>query len=91
MVTQANQEQEVAIFLRLFHADNAVLSPEAARSLLALEFSDEDQQRMRELANKARAGDLTEQEQAESQSYSFVGNLLGVLKSKACRSLDSGE
>ena len=43
---------------------------------------------MHELAGKAQQGRLSEQEQDEADSYSFVGNVLGILKSKARRSLE---
>ena len=87
MVTQIHQEQEVAIFTRLFQPENADLSPEAARSFLALEFTEEDRQRMHALTLKAQEGILSEAERAEMESYSFVGNVLGILKSKARQSL----
>jgi hypothetical protein len=79
--------QEVAIFSRLFQPDNADLSPDAARSLLAVQFATEDRERMHRLAEKSQDGNLTEQEREEAESYAFVGNVLGILKSKARRSL----
>lgn len=81
-------QQEVEIFSRLFQPENADLTADAARSLLAVEFTEADQQRMHELAGKAQQGRLSEQEQDEADSYSFVGNVLGILKSKARRSLE---
>jgi hypothetical protein len=42
---------------------------------------------MHELAAKAREGTLTPAEQAEINNYERVGYLLGVLHSKARRSL----
>lgn len=82
-----HMHQEVAIFTRLFQPENADLSPEAAQSLLAVEFTSDDQERMHELAEKSQEGILSEQEQDEADSYAFVGNVLGILKSKARRSL----
>jgi hypothetical protein len=79
--------QEVEIFSRLFQPDNADLSPEAAQSLLAVEFTPEDRQRMHELAGKAQEGTLSERERDEADSYAFVGNVLSILQSKARRSL----
>lgn len=87
MTTHTHQEQEIAIFARLFQPDNGSLSPEAARSLLAVEFTPEDSDRMHELAGKSQEGNLSEQEQDEADSYAFVGNVLGILHSKARRSL----
>lgn len=69
----------------------ADLSPDAARSLLRLQFSDEDKGRMDELADKARQGALSIAEQAEIENYERVNNLLGILKSKARRSLKESE
>ena len=85
MVPVATTETE--ILSRLFEPDQANLSPEAARSLLAVEFSPRDLQRMDELAERARGGTLSDAEQHEIQSYTLVGSLLGIIKSKARRSL----
>ena len=74
---------EGAIWSRLLHADRAKLSVEAARSLLRLDFSPEDKERMHELALKAQEGILTAREQEEIRNYERVGNLLGLLQSKA--------
>ena len=42
---------------------------------------------MHDLAAKARAGKLTADEQAEVEAYSRISSLLGILKSKARRTL----
>lgn len=78
---------EAEILTRLFEPDQADLSPEAARSLLAVEFSSEDKTRMDQLATKARDGALSSAEEHEIESYTLVGSLLGIIKSKARRSL----
>lgn len=59
------------------------MSMEAARSILRLEFAAEDQDRMRELAAKAREGTLTAAERRETDEYERVGTLLAILKSRA--------
>jgi hypothetical protein len=51
---------------------------------------------MRELSAKARAGTLTAEEDAEASRYELLGHLLGIMQSKARRSLkghrdDGGE
>ena len=50
---------------------------------------------MRELSAKARAGTLTAEEDAEAGRYELLGHLLGIMQSKARRSLkgyrDEGE
>lgn len=74
---------EGAIWSRLLWPGNKTLTLEAARSLLRLEFAPEDQDRMHELAAKAREGLLTAAEQNEITEYERVGNLLGLMKSRA--------
>jgi hypothetical protein len=64
------------------------LSPKAAESLLALHFAEHDKARMDELAQKNRAGALTEVERKELELYVRVGDLLSLLHLKARRSLD---
>jgi hypothetical protein len=54
---------------------------------LSLDFHQTDKQRMRELSAKARAGTLTAEEDAEAGRYELLGHLLGILQSKARRSL----
>jgi hypothetical protein len=74
---------EDAIWRRLVGQKNDLLSPAAARSILRLEFPEGDRLRMRELSEKARNGNLTRGEQEEIETYSRVGSVLGILKSKA--------
>jgi hypothetical protein len=78
---------EVAILSRVLEPDKPTLSPEAARALLALDFSRADKERMRELSAKAREGTLTPAEQAATDNYERVGHMLNILQSKARRSL----
>jgi len=74
---------ESAIFERIVLAGVPALSPEAARSLLSLAFSPGDTQRMHVLAEKARQGSLTPDEQQEIDNYERVGHYLSILQSKA--------
>jgi hypothetical protein len=74
---------EKAILSRVLDAGEATLSPEAAHSLLALKFKDEDRVRMKELSDKAREGKLTSAEQDEINSYEKAGHIVSLLKSKA--------
>ncbi len=78
-----NRATEGAIWSRLLRAENSTLSLEAARSLLRLEFAEEDKKRMSELAERARNGSLTTAEQEEISNYERVGNLLALMKSRA--------
>jgi hypothetical protein len=78
---------DVAILGRVLQPDKPTLPPEAARALLALEFGQEDRERMHQLALKAQEGRLTAQEEVELENYRRVGNLLSMMKSKARKSL----
>lgn len=78
---------EAAILARVVAPDEPTLSPAAAEGILALGFSPADKDRMNALAAKARAGTLTDDEQAEVEAYSHINSLLGILKSKARRAL----
>lgn len=80
---------EADIFSRVIDPSNPSLTPEAARALLHLGYSDSDHARMTELAGKSNAGELTEEERRELEGYVFVGDVLAMLKSKARLSLRS--
>jgi hypothetical protein len=67
--------------------DQATLSAAASRAILALDFTPDDKDRMRQLSAKAREGSLTAEEQAEIDNYERVGHLLNIMQSKARRSL----
>jgi hypothetical protein len=78
---------EVSILNRILRPETPMLSPEAAREILALDFDPADKDRMRQLSAKAREGRLTAEEDAEAGRYELVGHLLNILQSKARRSL----
>ena len=74
---------ETAIFERIVLPAEPDLSQQAAKSLLSLAFSPEDRQRMQSLADKAREGTLTPDEQEAIENYERVGHYLAILQSKA--------
>jgi hypothetical protein len=78
---------EAAILGRLIRPERDDLSPDAARSILKLDFDDQDRARMHELALKAQQGALSVADAAELASYRGVGRLLELMRSKARRSL----
>ena len=63
--------------------DDANPSFEAARRALSLRFTEGQLQRMRELAEKARQGELTLDEHDELECYERISSLFGALQSKA--------
>ena len=75
--------REAAIWARLIQAQGDDLSPEAAEYLLSIRFAGGDVARMRQLAERSESGTLTDEEQAEFDSYLHVGNLLAVIQSRA--------
>ena len=79
---------ETEILARVFGPDNPSFTPEAARSILELGFSDGDTDRMNELAAKARQGSLSEDEESQLQGYLFVGAIVDLMHSKARLSLE---
>ena len=78
---------DAEILTRVIAPDEPTLSPEAAKSLLALSFRDQDRTRMSELAERARQGTLTAEEQVEIEGFERISSLLGLLQSKARVSL----
>jgi hypothetical protein len=76
-----------AILERLIMPDESSLSPEAARSLLRLNFPPADHERVQTLSVKAQQGKLTADERTELEEYIRVSDLLALLQSKARLSL----
>jgi hypothetical protein len=75
--------REAAIWARLIQSQPKDLTPDTARYLLSLGFDESDRVRVQELADRAQAGVLAENESAEFDSYLHIGNLLAVMQSKA--------
>ncbi len=63
------------------------LSPAAARALLNFGFAEVDHARIENLSAKARAGELTPEEQAELDTFERVGCVLDIIHSKARQAL----
>lgn len=78
---------EAATFSRIFQSEKPNLSPEVARSILAIAFSEKDRTRMNFLSEKARQGKLSRREDEELERYIQCGNLLAIMHSKARRFL----
>ena len=80
---------EMAILRRVVDSDQPVLSADAAKAILRLRFSASDKARMNRLAARNRKGKLTPEEGEELNNYIRVGQTLGILQSKARRSLNA--
>jgi hypothetical protein len=81
--TTKTSTSEVAIFSRIFADARQSLTPELARHILALEFSDEDKTRMHDLAAKNREGVISAEELRDLDSYIKVADLVAILQSRA--------
>ena len=66
--------REAGIWARLMQSHRDELSPDVAEYLLTLAFGENDQERMRQLAERSESGELTDAEQREFDSYLHVGN-----------------
>ena len=78
---------EAEIFSRVIDPSNPTLTPEAARAILQLGYSESDHARTAELAHKSDERTLTPDERRELEGFVFVGDVLSMLKSKARLSL----
>ena len=87
-MSTATSNSEADILTRMLAPSESSLSAEAARSILRLKMTEQDLHRMQLLSAKASEGRLTDDEQAEVDSYERVGCLLGILQSKARLSLE---
>jgi tetratricopeptide (TPR) repeat protein len=77
---------EADIWEQIIHP-HGDMSRETARRILQLDFTAEDRQRMHELAEKNRSGQLTEDEEEMLDDYCRVGTLLSTLKLRSRRRL----
>lgn len=87
----ATANTQTGILSRVLDAQNGNLSPEAAKSILDLTLPEADKQRLSELSDLARDGTLDETTESELEDYRRVGRLLELWKSKARKSLKTGE
>ena len=74
---------DFGILARVLENGQGKMSPVLARYVLKLGFSQSDQDRMVELAERNQAGELSGIEQAELQEYVRAGHVLALLHSRA--------
>lgn len=79
--------QPSAILERVIDPKGAGFSPELARQVLEMGFSEWDHARYAELSAKAQTGALNSLEREELEQYIDINDMLTVLKSKAEASL----
>ena len=66
-----------------FGAHQREMTPEVARFLVSMGFTEKDRERINFLADQSQAGRLTAEEEAEFDGYLHIGNLLTLMKAKA--------
>lgn len=74
---------DTAILTRAISSIQKSLPPEIAEEILQWDFPPEDKQRMAELSAKARAGELSTDEEAQIDSYVRVGHIINLMQAKA--------
>lgn len=70
MSTTTTRESEVTILARVLGGERGDLSPELARHILGLGFSDRDKARMNDLAARNQEGALSDAENEEMIAFS---------------------
>jgi hypothetical protein len=78
---------EAEILSRVIAPGEPTFPPDTAKIILTFDFGKEDRERMNQLAEKAREGTLTAEEQVEIDCYERVGHFLSLLQAKARISL----
>ncbi len=87
MATISSENVESTILARVIELESPTFPVALATEVLKWKFSDTDQSRMQELTAKARAGTLDDSEAEEAEAFGRVSSFLGMMKSKARRSL----
>jgi hypothetical protein len=86
---RTNGNSQAAIFARFWEAKDGKVSRSAAREIVKLGFSQTDKDRMHELAVKNQEGRISAVELEELDNFIRVGDLMGLLQSKARQTLRS--
>ena len=75
------------ILARTIKPEEGGLPADAARAILGFSLSQDDRERVNQLAAKAREGTLTPDERSELDDYERIAALLELMQSKARLSL----
>ena len=78
---------QTEILGRAIDCHDSGISPEVAQFMLTLQLAAEDERRMNELAQKARLGLITDEENVELEEFRRCGRLIEMLKLKSRRDL----
>ena len=87
MATAPSEITEADILSEIIAPDQPTFSEASAREILALRFNQQAIERMNDLAERNRRGDLAETDRQLLERYQRVGNFLNLLQAKARLSL----
>lgn len=87
-MSQGTINTQTTILDRALGSTSPGMTPDAARFLLSIHLDPSDEQRANELAEKARIGSLTDEEQSEIDEYRRVGRVMEMLKLRARAALN---
>ncbi len=85
----ALESSEAAILHRVFRPNAGDWPRAAAEAILSVGFNQNDRDRMTQLLEKAKAGELSTEEAETLENYRHIGRLLELMKSRARRSLQT--
>jgi hypothetical protein len=84
---QFSPKPHADVLLRVFDLPKRGMTQALAESILALDFPEADAARIEELNVRANEGQLTDEEEAELETYINVSDLLAYWQSKARQTL----
>ena len=85
----ALESSEAAILDRVFRSNAGDWPRAAAEAILSVGFDQNDRDRMTQLLEKAKAGELSTEDAETLENYRHIGRLLELMKSRARRSLQN--
>ncbi|MGH9906003.1 MAG: hypothetical protein ACRD8U_10545 [Pyrinomonadaceae bacterium] len=83
------ESSEAAILSRVIQPDSVDWPLAAAEAILGMGFQETDLSRMTALLEKAKEGELSNDEAETLENYRHIGKLLELMKSRARRSLQA--
>jgi len=83
------ENNQADILARAIDGNVGGLSVDVAQFIVALKLAADDERRMNELAEKARAGYLTTNEDSELEEFRRCGRLMEMLQLKARKALQA--
>jgi len=85
----ALESSEAAILDRVFRPNAGDWPRAAAEAILSVGFDQNDRDRMTQLLEMAKAGELSTEDAETLENYRHIGRLLELMKSRARRSLQN--